>query len=391
MSQSPERISPESQVQPVAEIPAPGKITSTSQDQYRAKAESLRRYSVGKRSRDPEEPVGVSISEAVEDLVARRDLSASSLMAYRSAMLWYLRDLQDQSEPNRRAYAMLLEMRAQEDAKPGRTKKKAIPEADYNELINELSEMATTSTWALRAQAWVQATLASGARPVEWLDASFADADKTKLAIVTAKHHLEPPRFMTAAGSDAAGDQPPGNRTTADPIQYEEAGQGSGEEEGEADTDQESPARVAGDRRVVPLAPGMDRLATEMHLAYFNHVVPTDLPLGKRLDGFRKYHDQCRWVLRNACQRLWKGKKNYTLYTFRSQFQANQRARLGAKGAAGLMGHSTEMSTSTAHYGKANQAFARFKAEKAAAGGQTEAAAEQGAEVQGGNGPSHTP
>jgi hypothetical protein len=84
----------------------------------------------------------------------------------------------------------------------------------------------------------------------------------------------------------------------------------------------------------------------------------------ERLREFHKYHDQCRFVLRKACEQLWQGEKHYSLYTFRGQFQANQRALLGAAAAAALMGHSTAARRRSS-YGRVNQAFPRFKGEHA--------------------------
>lgn len=376
MSASPESNPRQGQIPPVAAIPIPGRITAISREQYIAKAGALRRYSVAKRSIDPEEPVGVSILEAVEDLIARTDLSPSSKAAYRSAMLWYLQDLQDQSEQNRLAFALLQQMTRQSEpaAKAAPTRKKAITEADYNALIEELGEMSTTSIWARRTAAWVQATLATGARPIEWLDAGL-DATKTRLTICTAKQHLEAPRFLAASSSRTPwGEEPTYIEGAPSTGRSPEAPEAANDEDDDGEEDM--PLRVVGKQREVPLRHPSDQFAAEMHLGYFNTVIPPELDLEKRLTGFRKYHDQCRIVLRNACRRLWKGRKNYTLYTFRSQFQANQRAVLGAAGAAGLMGHSDSSSPSTAHYGKATQAFARFKSERAATGGHDEAPAE---------------
>lgn len=360
MSQPPESSVGLSQVQPVEVIPAPGRVAATSRAQYLAKAQTLKRYSEAKRTRDPEEPVGVSILEAVQDLAARTDLSWRSLNAYRSAMLWYLRDAGDQSEMARTAYKILLDLLPPKNpADKPQTKKKSIPEKDYEDLINELSAMGSTSLWALRTLAWVQATLACGARPVEWLNAHFRDQAKTTVVLVTAKSHLEPPRFMGAAAAHASPPTPEGLREAP-------------EEEEEGPADEGLPLRVAGGERVITLNAPIERLMTELHLGYFQAAVQPGLPLEQRLDAFRKYHDQCRWTLRRACQRLWKDKKNYTFYTFRSQFQANQRAMAGAQHAAQMMGHSSVTSTSTSHYGKANQAFARFKGRRPAADGQVQ-------------------
>lgn len=360
-SLAPEEASSES-IEPVEVIPLPGLVSETSLASYRRSIEAVRRYSVRKRSPDLEDRVDVSILEAVQDLVARTDLSITTLANYRSAMLFLLRDTQDQSHHNRLAYALLESLPLDRLAAPKKPLfNKTIPEQDFRDLMDQLAGRSSRSAWAQRAQFWIQATLACGARPIEWLDCRWEDEGRNHLLIVTAKKKLQAPRFLgpgvSAPRASRQGLPDDGYADEEDDTDWQDAGAGSAE----------APLRVPGAIRRIPITRHSDRLAIDAHLREMAMEVKADAEELARLEAFHRYHDQCRLRLRRACQKLWGKTKNYTLYTFRSQFQANQRAMFGAAATAALMGHASEKSPATSHYGKAAQAHTRFKGERSGA------------------------
>ena len=331
-------------VRPLPQIPPARPITKVSVDGYKAMLVSISRYSSQKRTIDPEEPHQVTPLEMVEDLVERTDLKASSKSGYRSALLWLLRSQGNQSESNRKAYAILehdLKLTVAE-ANKKTNKARSISEEDLDDLISQLAENAEGSPWAARSQHWIQATLACGARPIEWMSAAWLDSTQTVLKIHTAKLKLSAPAFVKQEQGEG------GSAADEDDI-------------GEDEADESNGHYLAGATREIPITRSADRIAIDAHMAEFNHAVPSQLPDRDRLKAFKKYNDQCRQAVRRVCAQVWGTKKSFTMGTMRSQFSANQRALLGANASSILMGHSDPTSPAAAHYGKANQAHSRFK------------------------------
>ena len=374
---SPQASVAAAEITPVEAIPPAGKITLASQETYRHNAELVRRHSVRQRSPSPDEPTDVTILESVEDLMARTDISPASQKAYRSAMLWLLSDRQDQSHDNRLAFAKLQTWRPASNAAigiirpansgPDARGARKISEAHYRQIVDELTEMSIKSEWARRTTVWVQATICSGARPIEWLDATWGSPDQSILAIRTAKEKVDEPRFLTRGAAGAAGSS-----------------------HVDADTDDDvlgaTPLRVEGALREISIQRGFDRMVIRDHMRELEQFLAAERAEtdDQRLEAFRRYHHQCRTLLRRVVLKLWKGAKAYTLYTMRSQFQANQRASvLDPAEVRKMMGHTTDVSGS--HYGRANQAFSRFKPEKAASEPGSKEAAQAAETEQSGN------
>lgn len=343
-------------ITPVQSIPRPRPITVNSRKVYQANADSVRRFSMAKRAPSWDEATSVTALEAVIDLVLRTDLSRATAMAYRSAMLWKLAEDQDQSQTARTAYAVLEQWRPgaspREDGAPRRPK--GIPETDFHTLHGELGDMATTSVWAQRAQHWIVATLAVGARPVEWLDARWEDETRQALLLNTAKGKLAEPAFL--AGRAAAAEDTAAEDNAAE------------DDAGEGDASGSDVIRVVGNIRRVPVNRAYDRMTIDAHMANLSGFLQER---GARteaecFEAFHRFRENVRIVIRRACVFLWKDEKVYGLTSMRQQFQANQRAlHKGDLGAVrDLMGHTTDISGS--HYGRASQAHSIFK-EKAAA------------------------
>lgn len=80
-----------------------------------------------------------------------------------------------------------------------------IPEEHFNRLINGLSRLGVSG---IRAQYLLLAGVLTGSRPVEWINAAWADKEKTVLRICTAKVKARhawtkvPPMTFSAEDSD---------------------------------------------------------------------------------------------------------------------------------------------------------------------------------------------
>lgn len=346
-------------VTPVPLIPSARPVTVNSRKTYLANAETVRRYSIVKRAPSWDEPTNVTALEAVTDLLLRTDLSRASASAYRSAMLWKLAEDKDQSEIARTAYAVLERWRPgaapHEEGAPRRSK--GIPETDFHELHGELGDMAVNSVWARRAQHWIVATLAVGARPIEWLDARWEDDTRQAMLLNTAKGKLEEPAFKAVRAAGHAG-----SAAAAAAIAAGNAEDAEDEEPGE------DVLRVEGNIRRVPVTRAYDRLVIDAHMKNFRDFLQEQGAQNdaERFEAFGRFRESARVTIRRACLSLWKGQKLYGLNSMRQQFQANQRAlHKGNLGAVReLMGHTTDISGG--HYGRASQAHSIFK-EKAAA------------------------
>lgn len=308
---------------------------------------TLEAFSTVRRSPDMEVPVQITAVQVAIDLAEREDLAETTRTSYRSALVWFLRTQQDQSPGNRLAYAYLMEWSREKrtDARPA-PKPKAISEEDLDDLVCELAAMAERSPLAERSQHWVQATLACGARPIEWMKARWLDVEQTQLEIHTAKQKLSEPAFRQAELDLGQIDSPYGDEDTF------------------SDDLDERPKQsylLGTSTRVIPIARASDRLAITFHMARFQEAVPEHLEEMERLEAFNRFYDNCAKTIRRACNKLWGNEKRYSLKTMRSQFSANHKAALGAAATAVLMGHSDPDSPTAAHYGKGNQAHSRFK------------------------------
>jgi hypothetical protein len=313
---------------------------------YRRTVETLRRQSAKLRGEQPDEPVYVSIQDVANDFMARTDLKPSTVMARRSALLWYAKSLQDPS-----ADEIIRTLQAFRPSTLPRNRvagpPRSIPEDHYRELITELGSLR--SRWAHRAQLWIKAGLATGLRPVEWLSARWEDDTQTILLVDSAKEHVGPPAFLRPQFLTAR------DLATAEPAlpQTQRAFEAD-------DLDEEDLINEPAVRRI-PVTSTIDRRNINYHFDELHRLVPLGGDEVARRELYRHYYTQTRNAINRACRAVWGGDRFYSLYTMRSQFNANQKAALGPAAAATLMGHSGPNSPAQSHYGKGNQAHSSFK------------------------------
>lgn len=316
-------------------------IKEATQKSYMKSVMAAHRHSQAKRTFDWENPPIISIAEVVQDLIHRTDLTRETKLVTRSALMWFIRSGQVAADDEAvKAMETLNRLKIPRGPKPKDSKPKAITEEDLGKLLDALYDQSEKSTWAFRSTVWIRAGLACGARPIEWLEAQWADADKTILRLKNAKMKLLAPAFARKTHIDESAPE-------AEQLGYWE----SSEEDS---------------YREIPLTRESDRSMVETQIQYIESIAPRSMSLEGRRAEFEKYHAACALAVRRACRKIWVGKRTYSLYTMRGQFAANMNASRGADDAAKLMGHASSDSPSVAYYGKWNQAHGRFKAVKEA-------------------------
>jgi hypothetical protein len=368
-------------------------ITDRTKTNYLGAIKNALRRSVAQRTTDWEEPALVTLTEVVRDFLARTDLAPSTRVLMQSAFLWFIRSGETPSNDDSRAALALLE--ATPLPKTGRKQQstiaKTIPQDDLRQLLDELQGRASVQrergriSWSYRTAIWLQCALDTGLRPVEWLQAEWANEEKTTLRVRNAKVKLAEPAFQRQDTSEAAastrdiakGDNPPGLPPNDKPYR---AGPNTDTPEGNnpdlavhtslngpievnssACVAHEEPPHATHTTRLIPIHSTTLRGFVETHLNFIEEAAPAHLPLEQRQELFRKYHLHCNTTLHRACKRIWKGARSYALYTMRGQFSANMKASIGSTATAGLMGHSSPDSPSTGYYGKAQQAHGKYR------------------------------
>jgi hypothetical protein len=336
-------MSNESMPEPQA-IPRARQISALTARKYREDVAGCRNYSGWKRTEPGEDSmVPPSAIQVVDDVLSREDISERSRRTYISALLWDFRTRGDQSLLTRVAYWRLDRVSRKSDQPADRGRgvpsrvlrspaAKIIPEDDFHRLRAELDKTAHRADWTSRAASWMAAALGTGIRPIEWLHAGWTDTQqKDALTALTGKAKTSGPAFADA--------QPESDDAVPVSVQF----------------------IVFREPRQVPVLDDFTRGNVERHLSALREATQGAASPAEQYDLFRKYYEQCAQALRRACNRVWKGKKKYTLRTMRSQAFANCKALYGSEMAARIMGHSSEDSPSAAYYAKANQAWPRFR------------------------------
>lgn len=295
---------------------------------YEASLKAMTNWSQQKRTIDAEGTAFVDPLVATTDMLARHDISARAKLNYRSALLWHLDQKTDLTERDTQARAMLCD----KDVLPTKNKQQqgpVVPEKDLKTILSHLEAMANKKSNGIAAMTvtWIKAGLATGLRPAEWLDASWATKDKKALQTISAKTKVGQVAYL----------QKPHDGLSSQAMQ---------------------PMLM----REIPLLDDADKEAVEKMLNLIANKVPGHLPRAERQDALNTLYLSIKQRLYTACKDLYKGKKKYSLYAFRRQFSANAKAAVGPDVTAELMGHFSAQSPSTGYYGKANQAHGRFKA-----------------------------
>lgn len=303
-------------------------ISYTTLLAYEATLKAMLNWSKKKRATDIESTTYLDTLVVTQDMLARTDLSPTAKKYYRSALLWYLDQKIEKTERNIQARSILCE----KDALPEIKKRKQgtiISEKEINVILSHLEVKAQTERNEISAITiiWIKAGLATGLRPIEWLDANWATKEKLALQTISAKTKIGKVAYM----------QEPHDGLSKQVMQPMEL-------------------------RQIPLFADDDKEVVNKMLNIITARVPLHLQRAERQAVFNKLYLSVKQRLQTVCKQIYKGKKNYSLYTFRRQFSANAKAAVGSDATAELMGHVNAQSPSTGYYGKANQAHRRFKA-----------------------------
>lgn len=295
------------------------RIKSVTRQAYLNSIEAMRAWSIRARTKNVDEPPLVNITDLVQDVMARQDLTSRSKNVYRAALLWHLRQSMPLQPAEQAAFELLEKWAPWEQSEP-KMRPRSIRRAEFDQLNDEL--MSQGGKWATRTSHWLLAGIATGLRPREWLDASWSSEEQTALHVLCAKTKLSAPAFLR----------------------------------GKAGIEADDPIGTGTEQRIIPVTKDFDRMAIEAHMRNIRSSINLAAPQDERENQFARYYHQCRTCMRRACIKIWNGRKMYSLYTIRSQFSANSKAAHGSDVTAILMGHSSPDSPSTGHYGKANQA-----------------------------------
>lgn len=320
--------------------------------QYVDRVRSLWRASVDARTIDPQHPVDPTPAEVVQDLIdsaagesPRR--SPASFSLYRSALLWHLAQHQHEHDAYRVAYEALATtkrppgVQQQPASKRKATAKRCFVGNDLADLVNTLMEFNRRDYWGSYAQYWLQATIACGARPGEWIGASWIDRDALKVQIPNSKRKAASStpfeRLAAAPGALSVYDLP----------------------DTEPDDDDDEDSDGVGPYRTVEVN-REEAVYIDLHLDAMENYISKQLSQGaeSREQAFARYYEMVRRTLRKACEVAFRGQKKYSLRSARSQFAANRKADHGLSAVAGDMGHGNERTT-MGNYGHRSRALPR--------------------------------
>jgi hypothetical protein len=332
----------------------------------------------------------------IEDLLAQlRDdttITPGTKNTYASAIAWALKQSDFDFSPAVREQGLALVRRfdprggpAQEVTRNTRVSGRTIPQEDLGPILNALlGARLTQQAWATKTTSWLNAGIATGARPGEWESAYWFDRDRRILRLPNAKlkkqapfrwQHI-PERLLNRADADLA------SMAEADPDNISlvvSAAKRHSEllarnlaffDQAEAGTDARDAEAIDTLRRL---------RAWELHnagLAWRDIEVPVRwvgavdahlTNLQKYLSGepgkhgpptFERYYNGCRTALRTACLEAFPDKRLYSLYDTRSTAAANMQATIGAEAAASVMGHYMKRKrTIKANYAGADRAY----------------------------------
>ncbi|PNG48903.1 MULTISPECIES: hypothetical protein [unclassified Variovorax] len=332
----------------------------------------------------------------IEDLLAQlRDdttITPGTKNTYAAAITWALKQPDFDFSPAVRTQGLALVSdfdpsggAAQEIIRNTRVSGRTIPQEDLGPLLNALlGARVTQQAWATKTTSWLNAGIATGARPGEWESAYWFDRDRRILRLPNAKlkkqapfrwQHI-PERLLNRADADlvsmAEADRENISSVVSAAKRHSEllARNLAFFDQAEAGTDASN-------------AEGIDTLrrlrAWELHnagLAWRDIEVPvrwvgavdahltnlqqylSSAPGKHGPPTFERYYDGCRAALRTACLEAFPDKRLYSLYDTRSTAAANMQATIGPEAAAAVMGHYMKRKrTIKANYAGADRAY----------------------------------
>lgn len=188
---------------------------------YRLIYDRYMRNALESREINPDEPALVIPMDLVDDWFANSaGNQPRTANIHRSALLWVLRNSKAEgwedaharltSMKQRSLYSVSGQDNQETPKKRSRAPGRMLPQQDFETLSHAL---ANKGTWGARAQWFLIAGVASGARPIEWPEAEWVDEENGVLRIFTAKvksrnawHHI-PPLTFTEEDLDNEVDQ----------------------------------------------------------------------------------------------------------------------------------------------------------------------------------------
>ncbi|VTU43940.1 hypothetical protein [Variovorax sp. RA8] len=318
-------------------------------------------------------PDSVAIADLIEQLRSDPTLKVDSKRTYRAAIAWALRqpDIEFSQPAREKGLELIAAFNPREGAKQeivrnSRVSARTIPEEDLGPLLNALlGARVTKQAWATKTTSWLNAGIATGARPGEWEFAYWFNRDRRILRLPNAKlkkqapfrwQHI-PERLLNRADADLASmaDADPENISlvVAAAKRHSDllARNLAFFDQAEAGTDAGNAEAIDTLRRLrawelhnAGLAwrdievPGRWVGAVDAHLTNLaNYLSGPPDRFGS--PTFKRYYDGCRTALRTACLSAFQDGRLYSLYDTRSTAAANMQATIGAEAAATVMGH----------------------------------------------------
>jgi hypothetical protein len=268
-------------------------------------------------------------------------ISFTTAKTYKAALMWMLAQAICPEHPEYEdAWHEINEFKPIKSAAPAKRREGAggaVSESDLDRLCRSLEDGHNPNT-GLEAIAWIKATLATGLRPQEWMQAAWADPeDRTSIRVRSAKKSEEmPPIERLNEASRIAGTRVK-SVYDANLILRDKYGC-------------IPPWEPQNPYRTIEVAPEL-RAAVRTHMALFEAAVHDETE-------YRRYYDRTRQAILRAAREM-PGQPSISLYSFRHQFSSNTKAAAGAAVAAVLLGHEAQadgLQRVTAGYGKARYA-----------------------------------
>jgi integrase len=307
-------------------------IAESTRKGYERAIKAMHKWSKNKHSAEnSDSKIRIDQLQVTLDMLNRQDLNSTTKNYYRSALLWYMRQIENKTDRIKIAISEL-EKDCNTRVKTKRSQGKLVNEIDFQELLEHLRKSVNRSPVAESTYIWIQAAMATGLRPIEWRDAKWSDTENSTLIVITAKVKQGKVGFLEDSEADV----------------YEEL------------------ALKEGLQRKVKLLTKEDQHCVEKMQKMIEEALSEAESRADREKTFDALYRSVKQKLLNTCKAVFDGKKNYSLYAFRRQFAANAKARLGSAVTAELMGHSSVTSPSTSYYGKGSQAHSRFKGQRPA-------------------------
>jgi integrase len=358
-----------------------------------------RRYrrALDKREVNPDEPVIITpmdlVNDWITDIGVNRPKTAN---LERAAIIWGIGTMRKPGWAD--AYTRMVQIRQMslygdqsggEDgfARKTRTPGRMIPEEDMKILMNKLAGMGR---WGPRTQWFLISGVASGARPVEWPDAEWADQEKTILRLFTAKvknnNALDkiPPMTLTAIDHDNEVDRMWDARAARGvegaPSWYSVDFERRIATLDLSDQDLEelrasrhkNGVRLFRDVEIEPSHLTFVRVHMESIKRVITEVRNDPAITGPKTDAaiFSKHYFDCaRQCILRASKKAFADGRLYSLSDTRSTFSANRKAAVGNQAASKELGHAS-ITTSRDFYAPASKAWEKYKPQNAQRSGQ---------------------